>query len=377
MIDQTIKDHIINHRNKLHQIPELGFDLFKTSTYVKNQLETFGYQVEVMAKTGLVAVKKGRINDAIAFRSDMDALPVKEQSNFICPSIHGGQMHACGHDGHMAILLGFAEYVSRLDLLDLSVVFVFQPAEEGPGGAKIMIEEGLIEKYHIKEIYGIHLYPQLKEGIYGIKSGPLMARNGEFDIKVLGKSSHGAEPHHGIDSIVASSELVLHIQSIVSRMIDPLEPIVVTIGTISGGEARNIISKEVHMSGTIRTFNDDVYEQIKKKLHSIVLGTELTSNAKIELVIRDYYPPVINDQKLYDRLMSALDQSAYQMIKPMMLAEDFAFYQKKVPGLFVMLGTKNDELGFNHPLHSAYFDFDTTVLFKGVALYIQILNTYL
>lgn len=376
MINAKLIKKLINHRKVLHQIPEIGFDLYLTSEYIKNELLSIGYTVDIMAKTGLVAVKNGRKKESIAFRSDMDALPVTENSSFECHSKHDGLMHACGHDGHMAILLGFAEYLSQLDELDFSVVLLFQPAEEGPGGAKIMIEEGLIEKYHIQSIYGLHLYPNLEEGIYGIKSGPFMARNGEFDIKIIGKSSHGAQPHQGIDAIVTTANLILNIQSITSRMINPLEPVVVTIGTIAGGEARNIISKEVDLKGTIRTFSDEIYNQIKSRLQDIVNGIVLLSHTKIDLEIRDYYPPVINDDFLYQKIIQNLNSNEYQVIEPMMLAEDFAFYQKKVPGLFIMLGTKNEEKRHVYPLHSAQFNFDSNVLVKGVELFIRILNSY-
>ncbi|MDO9628578.1 MAG: M20 family metallopeptidase [Acholeplasmataceae bacterium] len=361
-----------NYRRDLHQIPELAFDLYMTSEYVKKELESMGYETKSTAKTGLIAVKKGKSDEAIAFRSDMDALPVKELTGASFLSKHEGKMHACGHDGHMAMLLGFAEYVSKLKDLNKTIVFIFQPAEEGPGGAKIIIEEGVFEKYNIQHIFGIHLYPGLEEGLYGLTNGPMMAQNGEFNLHIQGISAHGAQPHLGHDAILAASHLVTQYHSIISRFLDPLDPAVITIGTTHGGEARNIIAQDVLMTGTIRSFNQNVYDSIKKKMRDIDKGISLSFDVTVKNDIIDYYPPVVNDEKLFHMLEGSMEKAEYKILKPMMFAEDFAFYQQKVPGMFVMLGTKNDSLGFIHPLHSCYFNFDEIVLEKGVELYIRI-----
>ena len=369
-MNETLKKYRID----LHQIPELAFDLFKTHDYVKHALHAMGYQTETVAKTGLIAVKQGKRKEAIAFRSDMDALPVTELTQNPYPSLHPGKMHACGHDGHMSMLLGFAEIVSKIEHLKQTIVFIFQPAEEGPGGAKVIIESGIFEKYQIQKIYGIHLYPGLEQGKYGLANGPMMAQNGEFNITIKGKSAHGAQPHLGHDAILASGQLVSNYHTIISRFIDPLDPAVITIGTISGGEARNIIAQEVKLTGTIRSFSTPIYESLKRKMRDIDCGIESSFNVKIDNDIIDYYPPVLNDQHLFEQLKHHLNPSQYEILRPMMFAEDFAFYQQKVPGLFVMLGTKNDVKGFVHPLHSCYFDFDESVLMKGVELYQMILE---
>ena len=361
-----------NYRRDLHQIPELAFDLFLTNAYVKKELEKMGYQTISTAKTGLIAVKDGQSKEAIAFRSDMDALPVTELTNASFLSKHNGKMHACGHDGHMSMLLGFAEYVANLKNLKKTVVFIFQPAEEGPGGAKVIIEEGFFEKLNIKQIFGIHLYPGLEEGLYGLVNGPMMAQNGEFNIHVHGKSAHGAQPHLGSDAILAASHLVAGYHSIISRFLDPLDSAVITIGTIQGGEARNIIAQDIYLTGTIRSFNQTVYDTIKKKMRDIDSGISKSFDVNVNNDIIDYYPPVINDQKLFHMLENDMKKDEYQILKPMMFAEDFAFYQQRVPGMFVMLGTKNEEKGYVHPLHSCYFNFDEKVLSKGVELYIRI-----
>lgn len=362
------------YRRDLHQIPEIAFDLFLTSAYLKKELHLMGYHTEDTAKTGLIAYKEGKSQEAIAFRSDMDALPIDEQTNVDFQSKHPKKMHACGHDGHMSMLLGFAEYVSHLDQLQKNVVFIFQPAEEGPGGAKIVIEEGIFEKYHIKSIFGIHLNPELEEGLYGLVDGPMLAQNGEFYLTLKGKSAHAAQPHLGNDAILASSHLVSMYHSIVSRRINPLESAVITIGTIHGGEARNVISNEVRLSGTIRSFTKDIYSTLKKRMRSIDQAIQLAFDVEITNDIIDYYPPVINDQQLFDLLKTDLESKEYQILTPMMFAEDFAFYQEKVPGLFVMLGTRNVEKNYIHPLHSCYFNFDEIVLNRGVELYKRILK---
>ncbi len=362
-------DPLTKIRRDLHQIPELGFDLFKTHAYVWNYLSKLNFTLEVVAKTGIIAYREGTSKEAIAFRSDMDALPVKEMTYVDFASTHEDCMHACGHDGHMTMLLGFAEYISSLDTINKSIVFIFQPAEEGPGGASIICESGIFEKYQITHIFGIHLYPNLEEGLFGLVNGPMMAQNSEFDMEIKGKSAHAAQPHLGIDAIFAATQLVQSYHQIISRYVNPLKSGVLTIGTIHGGEARNIIAHQVKLSGTIRSFHEETHHIIKQKMLEINQSIEHHHHVKIDGHIRDYYPVVHNDDKLFEMLKSTLAPSAYKLIEPMMFAEDFAFYQKKVPGMFVMLGTKNEDKGYIHPLHSGFFNFDERVLPFGIALY--------
>ena len=363
------------YRLDLHQIPELEFDLFKTSAYIKAELTKMGYDIYQTAKTGWIAYKKGIKEESIAFRTDMDGLPVLEKSNCPFPSKHIGAMHACGHDGHMAMMLGFATYLKDQKLLNESIVLIFQPAEEFPGGAKVIIEEGFLDKFRVKKIFGIHLYPNLKQGVYGVVKGPMMAKNGEFNLKLKGASAHGAEPHKGIDAILAASHLVTQLHSIISRNIDPFDQGVITVGTINGGEARNIIAQEIEIKGTMRAFDDDVYHKMKSRFSDIVKGIEMSFNVNIEYEIMDLYPVVYNDPDIVSFVEKHIENQ-YQYIKPLMASEDFAFYQEKVPGMFTMLGTKNEEKGFIHPLHSCYFNFDESVLLKGVELYITIAKAY-
>ncbi len=366
-----MNDLLKKYRRDLHQIPELEFDLFLTHDYVKKTLESFGYQIETVAKTGLIAVKKGRIQEAIAFRSDMDALPVTEKCDIDFKSKHEGKMHACGHDGHMAMLLGFAKYISTIKQLNKTVVFIFQPAEEGPGGAKIIVESGILKKYHVKQILGLHVFPGIEQGKMGFANGPMTAQNGEFDITIKAKSAHGAQPHLGSDAIIAQAHLVQAFQSIVSRNINPLKPAVITIGTVNGGEARNIIAGEVKLSGTLRVYDQDVYNLIKTRMYDISKGLSMAFDVDIQCQIVDYYPAVVNDASLFNLALKQYDSSEYEVVEPLMIAEDFAFYLQEVPGMFTFVGTKNIEKNYVYPLHSNLFNFDEEILEVGLNYYIK------
>lgn len=368
-------DLMVNLRRDLHQIPEISFDLFKTSEYVKTKLIEFGYEPIKVAKTGFIAVKEGKSKEAIAFRSDMDALRVTEKTEVTYESNHPGQMHACGHDGHMAMLLGLAKYLSTIEV-NKTVVLVFQPAEEGPGGAKLIIEEGLFTKYQIKAIFAFHLYPDIKEGLIGIAEGPLLAQSGEYVITVNGKSSHGAMPHQGHDAIFAASQVINNYHHIISRMIDPLQPAVLSVGLIKGGEARNIIPKTVSFEGTIRAFDESVYEDIKVKMREINDSIAKMLNVNIDASFYDFYPPVVNNHNLHEDIKHILKQDEYVISKPVMISEDFAYYQKQVPGYFMFLGTRNEKEGYIYPLHNCRFNFNENVLLKGLETYLKICKYY-
>lgn len=368
-------ERLIKYRKDLHQIPEISFDLFKTSAYIKKELESMGYEIYQTAFTGWIAYKKGKKETSIAFRSDMDALPVLEKSDYPYPSTHLGKMHACGHDGHMAMLLGFAYYLKDQTLINDSIVLIFQPAEEYPGGAKVIIEEGFLDKFKVQKIFGIHLYPNLKEGVYGLVKGPMMARNLEFNIKISGKSAHGASPHDGNDAILASSHIISQLHTIISRNVDPFEQGVITVGTVQGGEARNIIAQDVEITGTMRAFKNEVFYLMKKRVEDIISGIKLSFQVEISSDLMELYPVVNNDADIVEFIEKHLDDN-YEYIKPLMASEDFAFYQEKVPGMFTMLGTRNEEKGYVHPLHSCYFNFKDEVLARGVELYITIAKAY-
>jgi amidohydrolase len=366
-------DYVTQTRRALHQIPELGFDLLMTSAFVQAQLRSFGYEPLIMAKTGVIAVKKGLSDQAIAFRADMDALPVFEQTTHDFQSTHPGKMHACGHDGHMTMLLGFAKSVADRPPFNHTLVFIFQPAEEGPGGAKVLIEEGLFQRFNIQSIFGIHLFPGLPEGTLGITAGPLMASAMEFTVTIRGKSAHAAQPHEGLDAIVAASQVIQAYQTIISRNRDPLDTAVLTIGSIQGGEAPNIIAREVVLKGTVRGFDPALMAMIKQRMIEINTGLSQATQTDITAHLIDAYPAVINDEQLAQTVSSGISLPQAPL-KPKMFAEDFSYYQQLIPGLFVFLGTNDDSGMLGFPLHSCYFNFNESVLLKGIDYYTQVLE---
>lgn len=368
------------YRRELHKIPEAGFCEINTSRYIRKKLESFGYEVQSVAKTGLIAFIAGENSkESIAFRADMDGLKILEETNLEFKSENSEYMHACGHDGHMSILLGFARYITTIKSLNKGILFIFQPAEEGPGGAEIIVNEGILEKYNVKHVFGLHLFPGLNEGEIGIKAGAMMAQTAEFDIDIKAESGHGAVPHKANDGIVVAAQLINSFQSIISRNINPIEGAVLTIGTINGGERRNIIAENIRLEGTLRAFDKDVYLKIKNRMKDITKGLEVMFNVNINLEFRDMYPAVRNDKKLLRSIIKFLPEEKIVDIDPMMLAEDFAYYQEVVPSLFFMLGVKNEELGYVNQLHSSKFNFNEDVLVEGIELYNRIcegLNIY-
>lgn len=369
---QDLYEEGVYIRRELHKIPEIGFQEKKTSSFIVSYLKKLGLEVqEGIAETGVVAYLPGTHGKkTYGFRADMDALPVKEQNNIPFASINEGKMHACGHDGHMTAILLLAKYLSaRKEKVKENVLFIFQPAEEDPGGALPIIQEGILEKYHVEAIFGLHIHPDIEEGKIGCRPGPFMAQSGELDIEIQGKSSHGAAPQEGIDSIMIAGQLLNGIQSIISRNIDPLEGKVITIGTIQGGEKRNIISKSVFLEGTVRAFKEEVYGQLKYKLNTLIEGMSKIHNCIIQMDFRDFYPPVVNHEGLFDVLQEAVPKGYLDRVQPLMISEDFSFYQKEIPGLFFLLGSRNVEKGYIHSLHSNRFNFDEKILPIAVQVY--------
>ncbi len=369
---KDLREKVIKHRIELHRFPESGFCEYKTSNYIINQLEEIGYKTKRVASTGVIAFKKGLENESVAFRADIDGLKVTEKTNISYSSQIDGFMHACGHDGHTAILLGFAEYIFKMNYLKKGILFIFQPAEENPGGAEEIVKEGIFETYNVKAVFGLHIYPELEQGKIGLRAGAMTAQSGEFDIAIKGKSGHGAMPHKANDALVSAVQLINSYQTIVSRNINPLDSCVITIGTIKGGELRNIIPENIVLEGTIRTFSQEVYKIIKERMNTINKGLMEMFDVKVEIVFRDMYPPVINDRDIYNMFGKSSLKEHIIEIDPMMIAEDFSYYQQKVPGIFFMLGSKNVKLGFINPLHSSKFNFDNELLIDGLRIYDEI-----
>ena len=371
-----IMDLLIQTRYELHQIPELAFHERQTAEYIRLRLEKLGLQCHTgIAGTGIAAFIPGNIGrKTYCFRADMDALEVMELNEIPFKSQSPGLMHACGHDGHMSILLGLAEVLMQggYQLRD-NVLLLFQPGEEGTGGAEKIIQSGILDDYKVDEIYGLHLFPGIQQGKLGIRPGPMMAQNSEIDINIYGENAHGGTPHMGNDAIVIASQLMMAIQTIVSRSLNPLDPSVITFGRLTGGEVRNMIARRVTMEGTIRTFRGEAYETLKSRLLAVIRGMEISYQCQIDVDLREMYPAVNNPADLTEDWIQAQGKEHVVLIEPVMLAEDFAFYQQKYQGLFFFLGTRNEEKGLIHSLHHGRFNYDEAVLATGVQAYLNIL----
>ena len=370
-------DDIIKNRRALHQIPETALEEFKTKEYLKNYLISIGLEPQEVVETGLFVYIEGKDKEnCIAFRSDIDALNIKEETGAEFESKHIGKMHACGHDGHMTTLLTFAKYLTTIQPLEKSVLLIFQPAEESPGRAKDIVETGLLKKYNVKAIYGMHLFPELPEGTVASKEGSFFAQAALMTTTITGKSGHGAMPHKTIDPLMAFTKIVDGYQTIVSRNLSPFDPGVVTIGKFCGGSAQNIIADTVNFWGTIRTFKEENTEFIIDRIKEIHRGIELSYRVKIDEKIDIVYPPVVNDKELYKKFVETMKDMNYVEHEALTISEDFAYYQKEVPGIFMLLGTRSEEKGFIHPLHSCHFNFDEKVLLKGVEAFARILESH-
>ena len=354
-------------RRELHQIPELSGQEHETHDYIAAFLEKRKPdQLETIFETGVKAVFRGKgTGRTIGFRADIDGLSIAEETGADYCSRHPGMMHACGHDGHTAIMLCLADYVSRRrDSLAGDVVFLFQPAEEADGGAKPMIDRGALENPHIDEMYGLHLWPYLPAGKFGVKAGPLMSDMRDLNVRIKGKSAHGARPQNGVDAMVAAAQFIGQVQTIISRNRDPFETAVITLGTIQGGDARNIICDEVLIEGTVRTFGAEMSQYIKQRILEILKGLELGMGAETEYFETMTFPAVVNPGHLAEKALAALGQDELTPVEPVMMSEDFSFYQQATDALFVFLGT--GEPGLDAPLHSNRFNFDEKYLAYGM-----------
>ena len=370
---------VTDMRRELHQIPEPGLKEYQTAAFIRNKLKEFGADlIEESIGTGTVAVYKGKQKGmTLGFRADIDALPVTEGTGCDFQSKNEGMMHACGHDGHTAILLGFAKYLGmHKDQIKGRIVLIFQPAEEGPGGAKLMIEEGLLKKHEIEKIIGLHIFPEYEEGKIACKVGGMMARNGEVTITVMGSSAHGAQPQEGVDSILCSAAIIQGLHSIVSRNISPMESAVLTLGEIQGGEAKNIIAKKVVIGGTIRAFSDSVYETIVKRIEVLVNQVAQGYGCRAEVDFFHMYRVVNNNPSMVNILRQVVGEGDYIETPPYMLAEDFSMYQQEIDGMFFFLGARNEEKGYIYPLHNEQFQFDEKILTQGIQAYVNLMEAF-
>lgn len=368
------ENRLVAHRRALHQIPEIGYAEERTHAYLWEQLEALSPDdLRTYAKTGIRVVFRGNGQGrVVAFRADMDALPVTEETGCTFASKHNGFMHACGHDGHMANLLTFAEWIAnhREKLMD-DVVLLFQPAEETIGGAKNMIDEGALENPHVDVIYGMHLMPDIPKGKIATCAGPIMAQTCEMDIVIHGQSAHGATPHLGKDAITAMGHLITLLQTTVARSVDPCAQALITIGKVRAGEQRNILANTAQMEGIVRTFSNQVYDGLEARMRDDLKAIDAAFGVETELIKRVYYPCVENDPVETERIRTLLGER-FMQAKPKMTAEDFSYYQLSVPGVFVFCGCMDET--HNSPLHACTFDFDESALLPGLALFASLVN---
>jgi amidohydrolase len=376
---EKLTPELIAWRRDFHQHPEIAFQEFRTSKVIKEFLEGQGLEVKTLAKTGLRAVLAGKPGGpTVALRADMDALPLKEKGKKEYISQNPEATHACGHDGHMAILMGVVRIlVNRKENLRGNVVFLFQPSEElPPGGAEPMVKEGALDG--VDAVFGLHLWQPLPTGFIGIVKGPMMAQADNFSLVVKGKAGHGSMPHTAVDPIYAASQLVVSLQSIVSRNNDPLKPLVVSFGTIQGGTIYNIIPESVSLTGTVRTFQKEVQVMAKRRIQEISEKTGDALGAEVEFVYEDGYPPLINAPEMVDFVKGVagdiLGEDRIVPFSPVMGGEDFAYYLQKKPGAFFFLGMGDGQYA---PHHHPEFDLDEKALPLGTHLLAEIALKYL
>ncbi|MEK4437202.1 M20 metallopeptidase family protein [Paenibacillus sp. FSL K6-2862] len=375
--------HMVEWRRHLHRNPEVSFHEEKTSSFVADMLESFGVEVKRhVGGHGVIGTIRGdKPGPVVMLRADMDALPIQDEKDVEYASQKAGAMHACGHDGHVSILLGTALYFSKQKAdIQGEIRFLFQPAEELlPGGAVKVIADGALEGVDV--IYGIHLWTPLPVGVAASKEGPLMAAADDFYIEIKGKGGHGGMPQSTVDSLVAGSALVMQLQTVVSRSVDPLRPAVLTIGTMQAGSAQNVIAESCKMSGTVRTFDEETRAEMKERVHRIVSQTGGVYGAQTEVNYIMGYPPVVNDKQETDRFFrKAVQVFGDEQVhtSPMLMpAEDFAYYLQQVPGCFMFVGAGNPDKGAIYPHHHPKFDFDEDAMQHAVKLFIAMATDYM
>ncbi len=376
IVSARLRKWIRGVRRWLHRYPELSFEEYKTSAYIAKVLESLGIPFQNgIARTGVVA-ELGDLKGSgpcVALRADMDALPIEEKTGLPFSSLHPGKMHACGHDGHVAMLLGAAAVLKNIRL-DGKIRLIFQPAEEGEGGAKQMVREGVLDG--VDAIFGGHIDRHFRPGEIAVQPGLICAFTDTFRIEIRGKGGHAAKPHETVDSIVVASLLVMSIQTLVSREVDPAYPTVVTVGSIRGGSAPNVIAESAVLEGTIRSTHSDVRRQVTRGLKRMVKSMGDLYGAETSIEMTEGFPPVINDPKASEvareAAASVVGSGHVAGLKhPSLGGEDFSYFLKKVPGCFVRFGAAKKGLE-NVPAHSPYFDFDESALPMGSLFLVKV-----
>ncbi|MBO1065395.1 MULTISPECIES: M20 family metallopeptidase [Nostocales] len=383
---RALQPQLVEWRRQIHQKPELGFQEKITAEFIAQKLQNWGIVHQAgIAQTGIVAIIKGEKpgnGKVLAIRADMDALPIQEQNQVPYCSQHDGVMHACGHDGHTAIALGTAYYLNqhRKDFSG-TVKIIFQPAEEGPGGAKPMIAAGVLKNPDVDAIIGLHLWNNLPLGTVGVRAGALMAAVELFRCTIFGKGGHGAIPHQTVDSVVVAAQIVNALQTIVSRNVNPIDSAVVTVGELHAGTAVNVIADTARMGGTVRYFNPDLAGFFKERIQQIIAGICQSYGASYDLDYIHLYPPVINDTGIAELVRSVAEAVIETPIGIVpecqtMGGEDMSFFLQEVPGCYFFLGSANPEKKLDYPHHHPQFDFDETALPMGVEMFVRCLEKF-
>ena len=360
-------------RREIHSHPETAFEEHRTSEFVASKLAEFGIAVHRgLAGTGVVGTLHGmgKGGRAVGLRADMDALHIHEQNDLPHKSRNPGRMHACGHDGHTTMLLGAAKYLAETRNFDGTVHFIFQPAEENEGGGRVMVEQGLFKKFPVEAVYGLHNWPGMALGTFAIRSGPQMAAYDIFEIEVTGKGAHGAMPHQGIDPVVVAAQIVLGLQTIVSRNTHPLDSAVVSVTQIHGGDTWNVIPEQVTLRGTTRSFKPEVQDRIEANVRRVAEGVCAAMGATMTLRYERRYPPTINaPEETENAARAAADVAGAQNVlrdpMPSMGSEDFAFLLQACPGAYIWMGNGPDT--GDRRLHSPHYDFNDEALALGAS----------
>ena len=369
---------LIEWRHHLHSFPELGFEEYKTSDFVAEKLNQMGLEVNRgLAGTGVVATLTAGSGNGpkIGLRADMDALPIMERSKSDHASKNPGVMHACGHDGHTTMLLGAAKYLAETKNFDGTVQFIFQPAEEGKGGGEKMIEDGLFDLFPVEEVYGMHNIPGIKVGEFAVGPGPIMAARDNFEVFVKGRGSHAAMPHQGVDPVVVGSHIVLALQTITSRNIDPQKSLVVSVTQFHAGEAFNIIPDEILLRGTCRVLDPEIQETLPERLRRIVDGVSSTFGAKADLIYHKGYPATVNAEQPSNfcaevaREIAGSDDGVDLKPAPSMGAEDFSYMLQEKPGCYIWTGN-GDTAGLHHP----EYDFNDETIAVGASYWARLVE---
>ena len=382
--DEIARRHaeLVAIRHDIHAHPEIAFEEHRTAGLVADRLAAWGVEVHKgIAGTGIVGrLTAGSGNRAIALRADMDALPMQEANSFAHASQNPCRMHACGHDGHTTMLLGAAQYLAATKNFDGTVFFIFQPAEENEGGASVMIEEGLFRRFPVEAVFGMHNWPGMPVGEFAVQAGPMMAAADRFRLTVQGRGAHGAMPHQGVDPIVVGAAIVSALQTIVSRNVNPVDAAVVSVTQFHGGDAYNIIPDTVELRGTLRSFREDVRQNIAQSVEAIAKGIAAAHGATAEFTFVPGYPPTVNhadETDLAARAASSVagDGRVARKVSPSMGSEDFAFMLQQVPGSYIWVGNGPGEGGCT--LHNPHYDFNDEVIPVGASYWATLVEQVL